>query len=115
MLNTVEFTVKDKTYKLRMTTRNVIRLERDFKKNPLSIFMKVEQDELPTTDELLKVLYYSLCAYHEADFLKFDNVYELYDEYLEEGGSFVDLINVVVEVFKVSGLIPKEEGIESKN
>lgn len=43
-----------------------------------------------------------------------DKTYEIYDDFIEEGHSMTDLIPVIIEVFKVSGLI-REEEVEEKN
>lgn len=113
-MQSVDFTVKEKTYELRLTTRNVVKLEKELKKNPLSIFLAIENNELPTTDELITILYYSLKACHNNRFPNIDSVYDLYDEYIEEGGNLISLIPVILEVYQVSGIIPKDEGTEDK-
>ena len=43
-----------------------------------------------------------------------DKTYEIYDAFIEEGHSMTDLIPVIIDVYKVSGLIP-EEVEEGKN
>ena len=38
----------------------------------------------------------------------FDEVYKIFDEYLADGNAPTDFIQVIIEIYQVSGLIPKE-------
>ena len=43
-----------------------------------------------------------------------DKTYELYDKFVDEGHTLMDLVPILLDVFKVSGFF-KEETIEEKN
>lgn len=102
-----EFKVGDKEYKLRLAANEMVNIEKKINANVLDIFMKKEQ--IPTMEELLLVLHGSLQKFHHG--IKLSDVYKIYDEYVDEGGGFEELIEVIVDVFEVSGFF-KEEDIE---
>ena len=64
--------------------------------------------------ELVFILHSALQPYNHN--IKIDDVYDLFDEYIADGHTYMDFINVVIELFKVSGVIrdEKDEG-ESPN
>lgn len=104
------FIVGDKTYNLRLTTLMTIRLEQVLGKNPLNIFIgEGEAEQLPTLEEMITCLYFCLQAEHKKDYPKIEDVYPLFDEYIDEGGSMISFVEVLLEVFKVSGLVPDED------
>lgn len=43
-----------------------------------------------------------------------DEVYDLYDKYIEDGNSFVDFMNLVVEIVQESGILPKDKKAEEE-
>ena len=53
-----EFSVGEKTYKLRLNTRNTIALEKQLGCNPLAIFGS--GDTIPTVTTMVNILHYSL-------------------------------------------------------
>lgn len=109
------FTVGKKDYNLRLTTLMTIRLEQKLGNNPLSIFIANGEERLPSVDEMTTVLFYCLQAEHKDEFKTVDSVYDLFDKYIDEGGNTVQFIETILEVFKISGLIPTEEEEPQKN
>ena len=99
-----EFTVKDTTYKLRLNTRNVVRLEKALGCNPLAIFGN--GDKIPTVTTLVTVLFYSLQQYQHS--IDLDKTYDLFDEWLSEGNNATAFIPVVLDIYKTSGLIKND-------
>lgn len=112
-----------KTVKLRMNVGDIINLEKALGgKNPLSIFngMDVENGmgNLPTFKDISLILHYSLQGMeHGYDYQK---SVSLLNEYLAFEGedaetgeeierSYMDLIPILLEVFQVSGIIPKSK------
>lgn len=112
-MNYITLKIKDKELKLRLNARATVQLEKKLGKNPMEVFMGVEQGHLPTLADLIIVLHGCLQALEHG--YTEDKVYDLFDEYVEDGGSVMDLIPVIVEVFQASGIIPKGEGEEAKN
>jgi len=110
-----EVKIGKKEYKLRLGARDIISLEKKLGSNPLDIFMSIEQGRLPKLEAVLLILQASMTKYHNG--MTVDKVYDLYDEYMEDGGTFMDLIPSLIEVFKVSGFFKTEvsENEESPN
>lgn len=107
-----EFAVGEKTYKLRLNTRNTVELEKKLGCNPLAIFGN--GDTVPTVSAMAHILHSSLQAFHHN--ITIDKAYEIFDAYLAEGNVMTDFIPVILEVYKVSGLIktPQEEQEEEE-
>ena len=109
----VDFEVGNKNYKLRLATRNIVALEKAIGCNPLSIFGN--GNEIPSITTMVNVLWFSLQKFHHG--ITLTDAYDIFDEYLEEHG-MTDFIAVIVDIYKVSGLIKddsKEETEEEKN
>jgi hypothetical protein len=98
-----EFNVGNETYKLRLNTRNLITLEKQIGCNPLSIFGN--GDTIPTISTMVTILHTSLQQYHHN--IKLDDAYEIFDKYLEDNTA-TDFIPVIIEIYKVSGIIKAE-------
>ena len=98
----VDFTVKDKDYKLRLNTRNTIALEKQLGCNPLSIFG--DGSTMPTITTMVQILHASLQQYNHG--IDMNDAYDIFDAYLEEGHATTDFVKVIVDVYRVSGLIP---------
>jgi hypothetical protein len=61
---------------------------------------------------MVNVLYASLLQYNHG--LTLNDAYDIFDDYIADGNAATDFINVLLEVYKVSGLI-KIEDSEVKN
>lgn len=97
----VDFTVGNKDYKLRLSTRNTVALEKALGCNPLGIFGK--GDTIPSITDMVNVLYYSLQQLNHG--ITLEDAYDIFDQYLADGHSATDFVNVIIDVYKVSGLI----------
>ena len=104
-----DFTAGNKDYKLKLDTRSIVSLEKKIGCNPLAIFGK--GDTIPTVSTMVAVLHASLQSYHHG--ITIDDAYNIFDAYLEDGNSTTDFINVIVEIYKVSGII--NEKLMEKN
>ncbi len=102
-----DFEVGNKVYKLRLNTRNTIALEKALGCNPLALFG--DGDTLPTVSQMVNVLWASLQAYEHG--ISLNDTYDIFDKYLESH-TMTDFFSVIVEVYKVSGLMPSGEVIE---
>lgn len=105
----VDFTAGNKDYKLRLNTRNTIALEKSLGCNPLAIFG--DGSSLPTITTMVSILYYSLLQLNHG--ISLEDAYSIFDDYLEDGHSATDFINVILDIYKVSGII--KEGNTEKN
>ena len=103
----VNFTADNKDYKLRLNTRNVVALEKALGCNPLAIFGNGE--EIPTITTMVNILYFSLQQLNHG--ISLDDAYTIFDKYLEDGNSMTDFITVILDIYKISGII-KETSAE---
>jgi hypothetical protein len=107
-----EFPVGDKVYKLRLTTRGIIDLEKKIGCNPLAIFGK--GDVIPTLTVMLAVFHTSLQPYQHG--ITEAGAYDIFDNWLADGHNIAEFVPVIIEIYKTSGLIKNsEEEEEEKN
>ena len=107
----VDFIAGGNNYQLRLNTRNVVMLEKMLGKNPLAIFGN--GDTLPTITEMVQILYSSLQQLNHGIYL--DKAYDIFDAYLADGHSSTDFVQVIVDIYKVSGLIANVSEESEKN
>ena len=101
-----EFNAGSKEYKLRLNTRNVVELEKKLGCNPIMIF-GIDGDQIPTVSVMVVILHASLQTYNHG--VSMNDAYDIFDAYLEDGHTSVDFIKVIMEIYKASGIVPKEE------
>ena len=107
----VDFTAGNRDYKLRLTTRDVVALEKQLGCNPLMIFGN--GDKVPTITTMVQVLNAALQPMNHG--ITLDDAYDIFDEYLNDGHIVTDFIAVIVEIYKVSGLIKNSGEKKEKN
>lgn len=101
----VDFTAGNKEYKLRLSTKNVISLEKQLGCNPLSIFGN--GDTMPTVTTMVQVLNASLQQFNHG--ITLADAYDIFDAFLADGNTMTDFIPIIVKIYKVSGLIKNDE------
>lgn len=98
-----------KEYKLRLTMQGVITLESTTNKDIYSIIMEFISGTVQL-DVLLQILKQSMMTY---DYVACDNdVYTIYDEYLEEGYSRQDLYLLIFNILEHAGFFEQNEDKE---
>lgn len=110
-MNYIDFEAGNKSYKLRLNTRNTVLLEKQLGCNPLNIF-GTNHDTIPSITVMVAILHASLQQYQHG--ISLNDAYDIFDEYLDAGNSATDFLPVILELYKASGLIPKDAG-EEKN
>ena len=105
----VDFETSKGTYKLRLNTRNVVVLEKQLGMNPLSVFG--DGTTIPTVTTMITILHLSLQQYHHG--ITLNDAYDIFDNYLETGKTVTDFLTVIVDIYKVSGIIAND--VEEKN
>lgn len=106
-----DFEAGNKSYKLRLSTRNIVALEKQIGCNPIAIFGK--GDTIPTISQMVSVLFYSLQQYQHG--ISMNDAYDIFDAYLADGNSATDFISVILSIYAVSGItkdMSKEENSE---
>lgn len=109
-MNYIDFVAGNKEYKLRLTTRAMVALERQIGSNPLAIFGN--GDTIPTITVMVSILHASLQQYNHG--ITLDNAYDIFDDYLADGHTMTDFLPVIISLYRASGLIGDSEG-EGKN
>ena len=109
-MNYITFEVGNSNYKLRLNTRGIVMLEKQLGCNPLGIFGTGET--IPTITTMVAILHASLQQYNHG--ITLNDAYDIFDKYLDEGHATTDFIPVILDIYRASGIIPKE-GSEGKN
>jgi hypothetical protein len=104
----VDFHAGEKDYKLRLNTRAVVALEKQLGCNPLGIFGNGE--EIPTVTTMVTVLHAALQSLEHG--ISMNDAYDIFDAWLEDGNASVDFVHVILDLYKVSGIVPKEVNAE---
>lgn len=99
--------------KLRLTTRDIIDLEKTLGKNPIYVFMNEANNNTPTVEEMVEIFHASLKTYHPE--LTKDNCFEKLDEWIEEGHIINEFVAVITELFQCSGLFARKKKKTEKN
>ena len=112
-----EWSVKDKTFKLRLTTMGVLALEDKLGKNPADLFLALSDGQLPKIRDVVTILHQCLQPYHNG--YTFEKAAGLLDTYFEEGHSVYEfLTEQIMKVFQSAGLLGTEtetEEMEEEN
>lgn len=104
-MNYIDFSAGNKDYKLRLNTRNTVMLEKQLNCNPLSIFG--DGDTIPTVTIMVAILNASLQQYNHG--ISLNDAYDIFDAWLADGNSTTDFIPVILDIYKASGIIPKDK------
>ena len=103
----VELKIGANEFKLKMKTRQVVALEKALGRSPLNILMEAQEGNLPSIEDMLTILAASLQqALHGDDI---DKVYDLYEEFVEEGNTMIELLPIIIDVLSVSGYIKMDD------
>jgi hypothetical protein len=99
----VELFIGDESYKLRLTTKASVALEKALGYNPISMLMDIDNGVMPKLNDVLIMLQAMLQTYHHG--FSLDKTYDLFDKYVADGKGMFDLIPVFIEVFQMSGYL----------
>lgn len=102
----VNFEANNKAYKLRLNTKNVVALEKALGCNPLNIF-DVEGLTMPSVTSMVTVLHAALQQYNHG--VSMNDAYDIFDDYITDGHSVDEFIYIILDIYRESGLIPKED------
>ena len=100
-----ELQIGEEIFKLRLTTKASISLERALGYNPITMLLDIDRGKMPKLADVLIILHAMLQTYHHG--YDINKVYDLFDTYSAEGKSMFDLIPLFIEVFEQSGYITK--------
>lgn len=106
-MNYINFSAGEKEYKLALTTRGMVELEKKIGCNPVNLLIAASDDRVPQISEMVAVLWASMQKYNHG--VKFDDCYDIFDEWLDDGNKVVEFLDIIVEIYQVSGLIGDSE------
>lgn len=95
-----------------LNTRALVDAEAVLKTNPLNIFTIVDDGDLPKLSDLLIILYMSMKKFNHG--IKTDDIYDIYDDYVANGGSLNSLMEFIMNLFIESGTIKVDKDTEQK-
>lgn len=101
----VDFEAGNKSYKLRLNTRNIVQLEKALGCNPLGIF-GADGETIPTVTTMVTILHSALQQYNHG--VTVNDAFDIFDAWIEDGNTSVDFIKLILEIYKVSGIVPAE-------
>ena len=107
----VDFEAGNKSYRLRLATRAIVTLEKSLGCNPLAIFGN--GDTIPTITVMVNILHAALQQYEHG--ITINDAYNIFDSFLADGNAMTDFIPVILDIYRVSGLIPAESATDEKN
>ena len=102
------FVAGGEVYKLRINTRNIVELEKKLGCNPIAIFG--EGDIVPTVTVMVSILHASLQQFHHN--ITAAAAYDIFDAWIEDGHNSVEFVSVILDIYRVSGLMPREAKTE---
>lgn len=105
------WTVKGVEYKLKLSTSAIIELESKLNCN----LLRVLDEGLPSLQLMAMLIHSALKKYNHG--INLNDVNDILDDYFDEGGSQLDLLqNVIIPIFNVSGFFTPEmvEAMEVK-
>lgn len=111
MINYVEFAGK-KVYKLRLGIGSIVELEKDLGYSPLMVFGTDGAQKIPSVAEMIMILHRSLEKY--AHGITKEKAEEIFDEWIENGHTLIEFVSVIVEIYRVSGILPQEDAKETE-
>ena len=97
----VDFSAGARTYKLRLSTRAIVSLEKQLGQNPVGIFG--DGNTIPQITTMVQILHASLQAYEHN--ITMDNAFDIFDQWIADGNTSTDFIKIILDIFKVSGII----------
>lgn len=96
--------VEDVEYKLKLSTSAIVKLEEEFKVNLMTVI-----DGMPPLKIMLKITHGAMQKFHHG--IKEKDVYDIYEKYVEEGGSQTAFMtDVLMPIYQASGFFT--EGME---
>lgn len=101
----VDFTAGNRDYKLRLNTRAVIALEKQLGCNPLAIFGT--GDTIPPITAMVQILHAAMQQYEHS--ITLNDAYDIFDKWLDDGNTATDFLSIIIDIYKVSGLIKGEQ------
>lgn len=109
-MKNVTLEVGNDSYHLKLSTQAALDLEKKLGKGIIAAVTSMSSPETISLNTVLWILHFCLQAQHGVNFEK---TCKIYDAFIAEDHSMVDLIPIFIDCFKESGIIPKKTDDES--
>lgn len=106
-----EFSAGGKEYKLRLSTRATVELEKKLGCNPLGIFK--DEETLPAVTDMIHILHAAMQQMQHG--VTLSNAMDIFDAWLADGHAVTEFIPVIIDVYKCSGIIANTDASAEKN
>lgn len=93
---------------LKITTANAVKLEEAIGSDLLSGLGKLAE-----VKTLAKYYYYAAVAFNDS-ITSIDDIYQLFDDYISDGGNYESLQTLIIDVLVQSGIMTKENSDQMK-
>ena len=104
---------EERVVKLKLRAIDIVNLERQLGKSPIGILAEVANNNaVPKLTDMLVLIQAATNKFEHG--LKFENICDLYEDYIDAGNSMMDLFMVVSDMMQVSGIIPSNDEEEPK-
>ena len=127
MLYTIA-TIAGKEYKLRLGAQDCVDVEKRLGKSVLDVLLAMAPDDLqadgnpesvhnlhgmltPKVGDICIILHGSMQKYQHG--IALNDVYDLYDEHIDGGGSYNDFFEIISKILEVSGFLPKKAEVKN--
>lgn len=107
-MNYINFKAGSKEYKLRLSIRATVELEKKLGCNPLMVFG--DGDKVPTITVMVYILHASLQQLQHS--ITLDDAYTIFEEWLNDGNTMTDFLTVIIDIYKASGIIKEDKEAE---
>ncbi len=107
------FKAGEKEYKLRITGASIVEMEKKMGKNPLNAMLDAVNGVLPMMTDMFTILWGALLPFNAN--IKYDDICDIYTQYVDGGGTLDDFLKILVKVFEDSGFIKVSEDAPEKN
>lgn len=102
----VEFMVGTEIFKLQLKTKQCILLEKKLGQSPLEMLMKLENGGLPTLNDMITIITVAMMVHQPT--MNENKVADLLDQYVEDGHSYMELLEIIIALLSKSGYINQE-------
>lgn len=104
--------VDGQEYKLRLGVADILALEKRMNgRNPMDMLMQIERGRMPSLTAVLAVIHAAMQQLNHG--VTMQDINKIYERYLKAGGTYTDLIPVVMEVFEDAGFFKSNPEIEA--
>jgi len=98
-------TIGDTEYKLRITARSLVDEEKRTGKNPLAALTSAKPNEIPNPGDIIGLFFAALTPLNSN--VTYNDAFDLYEEYLDDGHTYMNFVDVIINILKVSGFLEK--------